>query len=537
MSETSKAVGNAPRSQPVESTLVRRGLALRLWQGLAVICSLLAVTACAMLSQYFANREVEARERLVGSELTASVDRILSGVASRREHDLATLAGRPCDEVWHPLAQLQTYVTYIRDIALVSNGRVYCSSGLGKMDVPLARYMRSDTAPVTLNLLPETPFQPGVPVVTLYHALSNSTGILYVVEGEYLSDTLAHGAGYGAQHAAFSIAGAGRLTDHDTYLPAASAEDGGRTRVASAMWPFSIELDASREFISQVHWKYGVLFGAIGVLLEALIAATYLLAFAPRRLLLNAVRRGLRQGELYVVYQPIVDTATRATIGVEALLRWQHPKWGAISPAVFMPEVESSALLVSVTRFILRTAAREMSRYAPALPLRIAVNIAPRDFERKSFVSDVLAVSNELPGGISLVLELTERSLLRQSPHTMEMFETLKEHGIRFAIDDFGTQHSNLDLISRFPFDFVKIDREFVSQVDTGGAELITGIVSVARHFGLQVIAEGVETEAQHAALRDAGVPFAQGYLYRRPLRAQQLASPQTTAQTAATAP
>jgi EAL domain-containing protein (putative c-di-GMP-specific phosphodiesterase class I) len=536
MYDTTKAVGKTPRSGFAEApgpTSMRRGFAPRLWQVVGIVCGLLVLLACAMLGEYFANRSVEARERLIGRELAASVDRILSGVVSRRERDLATLAGRPCDEVWRPLAQLQTYITYIRDVALVSNGRAYCSSGLVKIDVPLEQYMRPSSAPITLSVLRQTQFQPGVPVVAMYRAIDKNTGILYIIEGEYISDTLAHGAGYGAQHSAFSVAGVGRLTDQDTFVPADEAQSPGTTRVASTLWPFSIELSASQAFVSQTRWKFGLLFGAIGVLLGALIAAAYLLAFAPRRLLLSAVRRGLRQGELHVVYQPIVDMASRATIGVEALLRWQHPKWGAISPAVFMPEVESSALLASITRFMLRTAAAEMSRYAPALPLRVTINIAPQDLERKSFVADVLSVSKALPGGVSLVLELTERFLLNQNPHTLQIFETLKAQGIRFAIDDFGTEHSNLDLLSRFPFDFVKIDRQFVRQVDVGGAELITGIVSLARHFGLQVIAEGVETEAQHAALRDAGVPFGQGYLYQRPLRAQLLASRRAAAQAA----
>jgi EAL domain-containing protein (putative c-di-GMP-specific phosphodiesterase class I) len=533
MYDTPKAGSEISQSEPIESAPTRRSLALRLWQAASVLCGLLALIACAILGEYFANRSVEARERLIGSELAVSIDRILSGAVSRRQNDLAALVGRPCDEVWRPLSQLQTYVTYVRAVALVANGHVYCSSGLGKIDVPLSFYAPPGSTPITLGLLRETPFQHGVPVITLYRKTGHDSGVLYVIEGEYISDTLAHGNGYGAQQSAFSIAGVGHLNDQGTFLPTTQSPPRGTTRVASSTWPFSIELIASQTFISQARWKYGLLFGTLGVLVDALIAAAYLLAFAPRRLLLNAVRRGLWQGELHVVYQPIVEMAGRATVGVEALLRWHSPKWGNVSPAVFMPEVESSGLLGSVTRFMLRTAAAEMSRYAPALPLRITVNIAPKDLERKGFVAEVLSVIEELPSGLSLVLELTERFLLSESPRTVAIFETLKARGVRFAIDDFGTEHSNLDLLSRFPFDFIKIDRQFARQVDTGGAELITGIVSVARHFGLQVIAEGVETEAQHAALRDAGVPFGQGYFYQRPLRAQLLARTRTTAQAA----
>ncbi|WP_243672277.1 EAL domain-containing protein [Paraburkholderia kirstenboschensis] len=272
-----------------------------------------------------------------------------------------------------------------------------------------------------------------------------------------------------------------------------------------------------------MYWKYRIAGLAAGLLLDCLIAAAYLLTFAPRRLLLNAVRRALSRNEFHVVYQPIVDTASRELVGVEALLRWQHPKWGAISPASFMEEVESSEMLGPVTQFVMRMAVAEMSQRRPAVPLRIAVNVAPGDLERRGFVAQVEDLIVVLPAGVSLVLELTERFLLAGSTRMAAIFNALKARGVRFAIDDFGTQHSNLDLLGRFEFDYVKIDRQFVNQVDTGGADLIAAMVSVAKHYGLQVIAEGVETESQHAALLAAGVPFAQGYLYQRPVRAEQL--------------
>jgi EAL domain-containing protein (putative c-di-GMP-specific phosphodiesterase class I) len=520
----------ADKTSPAESTASApawSGIAPRLWQLAALVCGVLILLGSVLAGAQYATRTVDARQRLIGSELAMSVDRILNNVISRRGAELAALAGRPCAQVERQLSELQTYVTYVRVITLVEDGRLYCSSALGAIDVPLSSYRYKPGAPVSIKLLPGTQFQPDVPVLALYHATSDRLGVLYIIEGEYIADLLAHGVRYGARQTALSMAGVGRLTDDGTFVAASEPPPSETTRVASGTWPFSIELSASPEFVSQMRWKYGLLFGGIGVLVNALLAAVYLLTFAPRRLLLAAVRRGLRQGELYVVYQPIVDIASRATVGVEALLRWHHPKWGTISPAVFMIEVESSALLADVTRFTLRTAAAEMSAHMPTRPLRIAVNIAPRDLERRSFVTEVLAANDGLPEGVSLVLELTERFLLNKSPRIMEIFETLKAHGVRFAIDDFGTQHSNLDLLSRFPFDFVKIDGQFVSQVDTGGVELIKGLVSVARHFGLLVIAEGVETEAQHRALRDVGVPFGQGYLYQRPLRANELAEKQ----------
>jgi EAL domain-containing protein (putative c-di-GMP-specific phosphodiesterase class I) len=123
------------------------------------------------------------------------------------------------------------------------------------------------------------------------------------------------------------------------------------------------------------------------------------------------------------------------------------------------------------------------------------------------------------------VLELTERFRLSDGVRTSAAFAALKAEGVKFAIDDFGTDHSNLDLLKRFPFDYIKIDRHFIAQIDMEGPDLIVGIVALARHFGLQVIAEGVETESQHDRLVSVGVPYAQGYLYQRPLVAQLLAA------------
>jgi EAL domain-containing protein (putative c-di-GMP-specific phosphodiesterase class I) len=250
-----------------------------------------------------------------------------------------------------------------------------------------------------------------------------------------------------------------------------------------------------------------------------------LLAFAPRRLLLAAVRQGLKRNEFHVVYQPIVAVTDRSVVGVEALLRWHHAKWGPISPAVFMEEVESSDMLEKVTRLVLQTALAEMSALTPALPFRIAVNIAPRDLERKGFVAEVVAAARSLPPNTTLVLELTERFLLSESALTSAAFCALKAEGVRFAIDDFGTEHNNLDLLGRFPFDYIKIDRQFVTQIDTGGVDLIAGIVALARPFGLEVIAEGVETQSQHDVLAAVGVPYAQGFLYHRPATVQSLAT------------
>jgi EAL domain-containing protein (putative c-di-GMP-specific phosphodiesterase class I) len=475
-----------------------------------------------LLGEQQAALAVKRHEQLIGQDLAASIDRVLDTVISRRRSELAALAGQPCAQVERRLAELETKVSYVRAIALVSNGRVYCSSAMGPVDHPLSDYLSPSAYRDKMALLGQTAYQPRAPVVTLYTPAGSGAGVLYVVEGDYLADALAHGVRLGSQTAELSMAGMGVLDDQRRFHPS-SSQSAAATRVASEVWPFAVLVSSSAGSVSATYWKYRLAFGAVGALCAALIACAYLLAFAPRRLLLSAVRQGLRRGQFHVAYQPIIALESRSVVGVEALLRWHHPRLGAISPDLFMPEVESSDTLAAVTQFVLHTSVAEMSTRPPASPLRIAVNVGPRDLARKGFVAEVRALSRKLPAGMCLVLELTERFLLHDDARTTEVFRALKQEGVRFAVDDFGTQYSNVDALGRFPFDYVKIDRQFTNRIDTGGAEIITAMVSVARHFGLQVIAEGVETETQHQALLTAGVPFAQGYLYQRPVRADEL--------------
>lgn len=489
----------------------------------AVVVGIFNMVAAVSMGEHLANRAIRQNERLIGEDLVASVDRVLYSASAQRRANVEAFAGLRCNAIEKKLAELETHLLYIREVSLVQNGHVYCSSALGPVDVPLSAYLDPKPGTQTIALLGQTPFQPDVPVLTLFSPTRGSSGVLYVIEGEYLEDVLVHGVRYGAQRAAFAIEGNGLLDAHGRFVAEVASRGVYSTKVTSHAWPFAILVASSPSLIARKRWTYKLASGVVGLLVDSLLAALYLLAFAPRRLLLSAVRQGLKRSDFHVVYQPIVAVVDRRIVGVEALLRWHHAKWGPISPAVFMDEVESSNMLPEVTRFVLQTALAEMKAYPPASPLRIAVNIAPRDLERKGFVDEVIAAVRDLPPSVELVLELTERFLLSDSVRTSAAFAALKAEGVKFAIDDFGTDHSNLDLLKRFPFDYMKIDRQFIAQIDMEGADLITGIVALARHFGLQVIAEGVETEAQHDGLESVGVPYAQGYLYQRPLKAQLL--------------
>ncbi|QGZ66903.1 EAL domain-containing protein [Paraburkholderia acidisoli] len=499
---------------------------------LALVATVTCAGALLLLAVVAGVREgtesIREREGLIARDMVTAVGRMLDSVQSSQSGALAALPGETCESVARRFAVLRTRVNYVRGINLVANGRIYCSAALGPLDMTLAPFFTQVPGVTSINLIGGSPWQPTVPVLPLYVPTGPSVGLLYVIESTYIADALAHGVRYGADRVTLTVPGAGTLDDRGVWTSAQAARDADEratrrpgARAVSKRWGFDVSVSFPGAAYDEARWKYCLMFGAAALLIDLLMGAIWLIAFAPRRLLLSAVERGLRLGQFYVAYQPVIELETGRVAGMEALIRWTHPKFGAISPAVFMADVEASRLLGRVTRFVLERGSEEgaqaSAKHSSVRPFHLAVNVAPADFERKTFVAEVLAAVERLPEGVVLILEVTERFLLEKRPHTEAIFEMLKARGVQFAIDDFGTHHSNLDLLARFPFDYVKIDGQFVQQLERRGDQLMKGIAAVASHFGMQIIAEGVETQAQHEMLCRLGIRYAQGFYYYRP--------------------
>ncbi|MEI7893599.1 MAG: EAL domain-containing protein [Myxococcales bacterium] len=242
------------------------------------------------------------------------------------------------------------------------------------------------------------------------------------------------------------------------------------------------------------------------------------------------LRRALDRNELYVVYQPIVLLKTGAVTGFEALLRWRHPARGIISPVDFIPIAEETGLIVPIGQWVLEEACRTLRSWLvdnPSLTwLTISVNLSSKQFLAPRLRDDIdqtLTVTGIDP--LQLKLEITESALMDNPEAAALLLADLRGRGIGLSIDDFGTGYSSLSYLLRFPLDTLKIDRAFVSgMVDTGGEraasnlELVRAIVTLARNLGMEVVAEGVETEGQRIRLEALGCQLAQGYLFSRPL-------------------
>jgi diguanylate cyclase (GGDEF)-like protein len=234
------------------------------------------------------------------------------------------------------------------------------------------------------------------------------------------------------------------------------------------------------------------------------------------------LRSALADSQFRIMYQPIYNLDDLSILGVEALLRWDHPRLGLVLPDEFVPILERTALIRRVGRWVLDEACRQMAEWhSRGGALDLSVNVSGRQLDHDSFITDVrdaLAVSGLTPR--SLIVEVTETALMRNAEETARRLHAVKELGVRIAVDDFGTGYSSLAYLRRFPADYLKIDRMFTNAITTSpqSKALIATLVQLGNDLGLRTIAEGVETTAELDLLRDAHVDEAQGFLLARPL-------------------
>lgn len=248
-----------------------------------------------------------------------------------------------------------------------------------------------------------------------------------------------------------------------------------------------------------------------------------------RHSLEDGLRKALERKEFELHYQPTINLATGAMIGVEALIRWRHPQRGLVPPAQFIPVAEECGLIVEIGRWVLREACRQARAWQDAgLPsIRVAINISAVELRTKDFVAGVRAILTET--GLDprrLEFELTETFLMEASGSTTAVLQALKDMGLQIALDDFGTGYSSLSFLRRFPIDTVKIDRSFVRDMttDSDDACIVRAVIGMGESLHLHVVAEGVETRDQLAFLKRHGCPAGQGLQFGRPVVAAEFA-------------
>ncbi len=240
------------------------------------------------------------------------------------------------------------------------------------------------------------------------------------------------------------------------------------------------------------------------------------------------MRHALERGEFYVHYQPIVELADFKLRGFEALLRWQHPERGYISPVEFIPIAEETGLIIPLGEWILREACAQMNRWQKIFPadppLSVSVNLSSKQFIQQDLIKQVARIITETgidPKGLKL--EITESMVMDNVETAIEMLKQLRALGLKLSIDDFGTGYSSLSYLHRFPVNTLKIDRSFVTRMadNSENLEIVRTIITLAQTLGMDVVAEGVEKQEQLTMLRDLGCENGQGYFFSKPVDAK----------------
>lgn len=249
-------------------------------------------------------------------------------------------------------------------------------------------------------------------------------------------------------------------------------------------------------------------------------------AIVTRKLLLESLLyTALDKKEFSLYYQPLVNIKDKTISSFEALIRWQHPELGEISPSEFIPIAEEIGLIIPISEWVIRTACKQIIKWqdlrSTPLSLRIAINLSARQFRVHNLAEIIANILQETHlKGEHLTFELTETLLMHDIKHSTEVLKKIKSFGIHIALDDFGTCYSSLNYLRHFPIDQIKIDRSFITDIatDANAEAIVTAIIAMAKSLKIKVIAEGVETIEQYYLLEKNGCDSIQGYLISPPL-------------------
>jgi EAL domain-containing protein (putative c-di-GMP-specific phosphodiesterase class I) len=242
------------------------------------------------------------------------------------------------------------------------------------------------------------------------------------------------------------------------------------------------------------------------------------------------LRRAIERQEFTVNYQPIISLETLTITGFEALVRWHHPERGLVSPGQFIPIAEETGLIVPLGLWVLQESCQQLAIWQQgpnsetASALKMSVNLSVKQFTQPALIDQVDQFLDQLQlHSHCLTLEITESALMDNPEAASQVLESLRDRNIQLAIDDFGTGYSSLSYLHRFPVDILKVDRSFINRIEDqgNGLRIVEATLAMAQSLGMQVVAEGVETEAQATQLQQLGCEYAQGYLFSKPLNAE----------------
>ncbi|ANY18282.1 hypothetical protein AW878_13875 [Bordetella pseudohinzii] len=505
---------------------VRHG---RHWRYIALAAALLLpLLACLLLTWAGAQRLNLKQAQTEASISRNHIERILREAWAAVDA-MGPLLSEPCEDAQPVLSRIISMRSYFRALALFDGRQVYCSTLITlprgtvyqwPADIPTGRWLR---------LVGGTPLMQGRPALLAGAAGPGERHAMAVIDSQHLQDLLDSVASLNQHHIELKIDGGMMLTSRPAQDPP-MAPDGAvsaRESFTSEGVPVIIEVSLPGAEVRE-EWRSLLL-----VFLPVALVLGCLMAWGVHRLQMqrlsfrDQMQRGMRAGEFHMEYQPIFGIASGRCEGAEALMRWERPGMGAVSPEVFIAAAEAEGIIVALTRHALRLIERDLPLMTLPPGFHLSVNVAADHLRRDDFIDDIETFAARVaPSAPQLVLELTERSLVEDSGRVQLHLRSLRAAGVRIAIDDFGAGYCSLSYLQQFPVDYLKIDKLFIEAITGSEPEtpVLDLILALARRLDLAVVAEGVSEQAQLDYLRAHEVTYAQGFLVSRPLRAEAFA-------------
>jgi len=479
---------------PIRFPFPRR---LPLAAGILVLACALALLAALCQVRFALKEGASQRLALITAHANAA-----EGLTAR----LRALPAAACDTAPEAVNRLAAFSPDVRSVGRVINGTVTCSSVTGARPVSFISTYGIPVPAGTVSLR-TTPVLPGRPVIIFIQHTAPGRAVFVVMNAHPL---LSGGGDRPRLHYTLRAGGGDRLESG----PGGAAPPG-----------FTLSALPGRVTLTVRAPLSAVLRQAAQNLPATLPLAVLAVALMRRRSgpprLKAALLSGMRRGEFAAHYQPVCETDSGRCGGAEALMRWTKPDGGAVSPEVFIAAAEREGVIIALTRHLFTLIARDTAAWAVPAGFRLGVNVAGGHLLHPDFFAQASALKARLSDrGITMVIEITERSLVAETGRTAAVLTRLREAGFLVMLDDFGTGYSALSYLQSLPVDGIKIDKRFVDGLSSPDAEtpVLDAIIRLGRRLGLETVAEGVSSEARRRGLMRRGVRLSQGYLFARPM-------------------
>jgi sensor c-di-GMP phosphodiesterase-like protein len=489
---------------------------------ITLLSSMLPVILGVAILYLQAERTLEQSTAQTAEEAVRQFDLMLDNTALAAQ-DLLPLAGQDCDSPTQlALREQVTRRPFVRATTLSWKNSIYCSSLFGGNYVSPVN--PDDYVKGRLWLMNGNPVTPDTALL-VYRLAEGDRGAFASIDGYHLTNALRLISRYAdlvLQVGNNWLGADGKV--HDTALPVFAV---AQHHLDSKRYLYSVEVGMPEgEVWRYMEARYPALFSLLvffGVLAGILAHWLQKRSSSPTR----ELQRALGDNEFVPYFQPVVRGDNLTWAGCEVLMRWKHPTEGLVRPDLFIPLAEHSGLIVPMTRALMRQTATQLAPHADQFisGFHIGINITASHCHDLGLVEDCREfLAAFAPGQVTLVLELTERELIEPTDITRQLFQALHELGVMIAIDDFGTGHSSLGYLRNFNVDYLKIDQSFVAMIgaDALSRHILDSIIELSGKLDLGIVAEGVETQEQCQYLAAQGVDFLQGYLFGRPVPADE---------------